>query len=155
MGGAIFHVDTAFCLSSTSNPEKMKLFLILGALVALTVAEEITKEEGVLVLTEKISNKPSPKTNSSWLNFMLHGVDIVKHWLLNMLKLLDNWPKKTPPSNWVRLTPPKKVPWPKNSRSEVILPSNSSRMENPWNTTEDVPLIPLSLGLRRKPAHQL
>ena len=31
----------------------MKLFLILGALVALTVAEEITKEEGVLVLTEK------------------------------------------------------------------------------------------------------
>merc|ERR1712088_643082 len=30
-----------------------KLFLILGALVALTVAEEITKEEGVLVLTEK------------------------------------------------------------------------------------------------------
>jgi len=31
----------------------MKLFLVLGALVALTVAEEITKEEGVLVLTEK------------------------------------------------------------------------------------------------------
>jgi len=31
----------------------MKLFLILGALVALTVAEEITKDEGVLVLTEK------------------------------------------------------------------------------------------------------
>merc|ERR1712018_194561 len=37
--GAIFHVDTAFCLNSTSNPEKMKLFLVLGALVALTVAE--------------------------------------------------------------------------------------------------------------------
>ena len=36
-----------------SLQEKMKLFLVLGALVALTVAEEITKEEGVLVLTEK------------------------------------------------------------------------------------------------------
>ena len=31
----------------------MKLLIILGALVATTIAEEITKEEGVLVLTEK------------------------------------------------------------------------------------------------------
>lgn len=51
------HVFGFYCrfisLKLFSLQEKMKLFLVLGALVALTVAEEITKEEGVLVLTEK------------------------------------------------------------------------------------------------------
>merc|ERR1712029_874026 len=50
--GAIFHVDTAFCLNSTSNPEKMKLFLVLGAVILAAAQAEVKKEEGVLVLTE-------------------------------------------------------------------------------------------------------
>ena len=45
----------------------MKLFLVLGALVALTVAEEITKEEGVLVLTEKNFEQASKLISSKFV----------------------------------------------------------------------------------------
>jgi hypothetical protein len=135
-------------------------FLLAICLLACTLGayadEEIKKEEGVLVLTEKnfdqvtnltrhfkrqlhhdvddafelfnmiLFSRPSLTTSSSLLSFTPHGAVIARPSLPSTLRLPASWPKRSLPSSSARLTQLRKANSLRSTKSEDTQPSSSS-----------------------------